>query len=73
MDITNYTTKTYEYGDYLVDIVTTDTDYESWIQAKGYGTKHIMFGMPKEQQSLEEFMNIVEANIEDYTDLCEEE
>lgn len=69
----NYTTKTYEYGDYIIDIVITDTTYESWICAKGYGTKHIMFGMPKEQQSLDEYIGIVEANIEDYTDLCGEE
>lgn len=66
MTANSYRTITYTDGDYLVDIVTTPTTYEAWICHKGYGTKNLMFGMPKDQQTRFEFMQIVEANIDDY-------
>ena len=57
---------TYECGEYLVDIVTTGDSYEAWIYRKEFGVKDLMFLVQKKQQTLDEFLEIVEANVEDY-------
>lgn len=66
-------TMTYEHEGYLVDIVTEKDNYEAWIYLKDYGDKHMMFGMPKSQQSYFEFFEIVRDSVLEYTDLIEEE
>lgn len=60
------TITTYECGEYLVDIVTTGDSYEAWIYRKEFGVKDLMFLVQKKQQTLDEFLEIVEANVEDY-------
>ena len=66
----NRRTMTYTYGkNYLVDIVTTKNEYEAWLYEKDRGMKYFMFGMPTEQQSYFEFMEITRDNVEDYIGL----
>ena len=66
MKKTPITTTTYEHRGFLVDIVTTGETYEAWLSREEYGVKSLMFGVPKEQQSLDEFLEIVEANLYEY-------
>ena len=73
MILTATKTETFIDHGYIIDIVSLRNDYEAWISCEDYGIKHLMFGMPKEQQSYKEFCDIVEANINDYKDLCDEE
>ena len=66
MKKTPTTTTTYEHRGFLVDIVTTSDCYEAWICRKDYTVKTLMFGVPKEQQTLDVFLEIVAANVEKY-------
>lgn len=64
----------YDYDDeYCIDIITTNDTYEAWLYQYNCGMKSLMFGMPIPQQSKEQFLEIVEANVEDYIPLyCDE-
>lgn len=64
-------TKTYVHHGYLIDIVANRNDYEAWIYADDMGEKHLMFGAPKCQQAYNDFLDLVQANFDDYTDLCD--
>ena len=56
--------RVYEYDDgFRVEIVIGDENYEAWLWHKNYGIKASMFGMPKSQQSYEDFLETVEATI----------
>ena len=61
---------TYKQGCHYVDIVTKEDMYEAWIYNED-SDKYFMFGMPKDQQSYFDFFEIVEANIDDYTYMCD--
>ena len=70
-EITNdaWRLETYSADDgYMVDIQEVcclDKDeYEAWLYHQDYGIKTLMFAMPVEQQSLEEFVEIVERNVD---------
>lgn len=66
---TNERTTTYTYTDnFKVDILENDTKYEAWIYHEKYGIKSLMFGMPKEQQPLSDFLEIVDGSMEEYID-----
>ena len=54
---------------YIVDIFNVDDTYEAWLYNREYGIKDLMFGMPVEQQSFDEFLEIVEANVPEYIEL----
>ena len=56
-------------GDWFVDIVTTPDNYEAYLYSKGCCIKELMFGMPIKQQSYEEFIEIVEGNVNDHTEI----
>ena len=67
MIATSNKTITYVYDDeYMIDIVTTRTTFESWIYKRDYCTKMFLFGVPKDQQPYFEFMELVKENIPDY-------
>lgn len=66
MEQVNITITTYECEEYLVDIVTTSDTYEAWIYRKECGVKNLMFSVPKEQQALDLFLDIVAVNVEEY-------
>lgn len=40
--------------------------YEAWLYCDGYGIMTYMFGGPKWQDTYAEFIDMVEANLEDY-------
>lgn len=62
-----------EYGLYYVDIIETEDTYEAWITGERSGLSSLMFGVPKEQNQRKEFMNIVEALLDEYIEMWEEE
>lgn len=66
MKQTSITTVTYEHGEFLVDIVTTSDSYEAWLYQKNYGVKFLMFGAYISLNTLEEFLETVEANLDEY-------
>lgn len=37
----------YTDGDYLIDIVEKDTEFEAWLQHKDFGVSMLMFGVRK--------------------------
>ena len=57
-------TTTYEHGEFLVDIVTTEDSYEAWICRKNYGMKALFFGVFKKQNTLDKFLELVKANLD---------
>lgn len=66
----NIITQTYEYGDWRVDVVDHDDQYEAYLYHPDFGVKDMMFGVPKSQElpegkmNLELFLKLVEANLE---------
>lgn len=70
------TTQTYSTKyDFLIDIVTKTNEYyyEAWIYHNQYGIKDLMFGIPTENQTYEEFLEIVFNNLDEYiTDYVDE-
>lgn len=64
--VTEIETATYQINDDMyVDIVINrvDGNYEAYTYKADEGVKELLFGMPMAQQSYEEFLAIVEANI----------
>lgn len=53
---------------FFVDVNTLPENYEAWIYHKEYGVKMLMFGMPKYQQSYEEFLELVDDDAATYID-----
>lgn len=78
----NVKIKTYEYaGNYRVQVIDKDDQYEAWLYHKDYGVMDMMFGWPKVQHingsdepwSLKDFLGLVEGNIDSYIELYREE
>jgi hypothetical protein len=44
----------------------TSKCYEGWIYHKDCGVKQLMFGCPIEQQTFEQFQELIEANIDEH-------
>ena len=64
-------TTTYQaYGDWYIDIVETDDEFEAWIWMEPYSHKSFMWGEPKEQScgttTRKEFMSRVKTLWSDY-------
>lgn len=67
MKKTEIKTTTYSYTkEYLVDVVETDEDYEAYIYTAENVFKLLMFGCPKEQQTKSEFLDVVDANMDEF-------
>ena len=65
IEIKNPFIRTYRVdNNYIVYIKDTDDTYEAWLQNKNYGIMSLMFGLPNEHLSLEDFITIVNNNIE---------
>lgn len=56
----------YKDGEFYIDIVELESTYEAWLSHNSYGISDLMFGVPKTQQSLHEFVELVEINLVDY-------
>ena len=65
-EIKNDIIKKFIYGDYVIYIKETSDTYESYLQNEKYGVIELMFGTPKNQQTLEEFISLVNNNIIEY-------
>lgn len=55
--------KTFEYGDYIIYIIDENFGYGCYLQNINYGIINLMFGIPKEQKTIEETISIVECNL----------
>lgn len=69
MKKSNIKTETYESGNWRIDIVTTHDKYNSidaYLYYEGYGVKDLMFGVSLNDNSKKHFLELVEANLEDY-------
>lgn len=69
----NYKTTTYKYDNhFLIDIVETNDEYESYLYDKSYGIKSLIFGMLKKDITASAFLDAVllaleiETYIDDY-------
>ena len=64
-EIKNKIIKMYEYNDYIIYIFDEDVGYGCYLQNKQYGIISLMFGLLKNQNTLEETIEIVKNNIDD--------
>ena len=70
---TRIITKTYAVSrDYVVDIVKTRDAIDAYLYKRGNTHRLYMFGTPK-VKDYDEFLNMVEANYEDYIGFLHEE
>ena len=64
----------YEEGNFWIDIVESESEFEAWLQERHCGVSSLMFGFPKEQFTDGEklvvdndfFCELVEANLDEY-------
>lgn len=72
-EIKNIATFTYDMGNnWRIDVVHKGYEIDAWIYHDAYGVKLFMFGeMTKPSTSITEFMELVEANFDDYKSLYE--
>ena len=61
----------FEYCNYYYYIFEDEENYYSYIQNKNYGILMYVYGVPKEQQSLEDFMNCY--NLDEFIQEYQEE
>ena len=74
MERTEIKIETFKYDEnYLIDVVTLKDTYEAWVYHKNYGVKSLMFGCPIEQQTYQFFLEMVEANADEYIEFYAEE
>lgn len=72
--------KVSDFSDYIVDIVEMSDEWEAWLYHKDYAVKMFMFGSLKKQElfdgpkeyDLKAFIELVDANVNDYIDVYEE-
>ena len=67
----NIKTETYNiisdiYNGFMLDIMTTKDSYHAYLFHKNIGAKSLMFGMPKVQQTHDDFINIVKNCVCEY-------
>lgn len=58
-----YKTTTYADGRFCVDIVEKEDTYEMWVYLKDYGVKEFCFGLMREDTTLDDFLDTVDANL----------
>lgn len=62
-ELENDIIKKYSYKDYVVYIKESSKEYECYIQNEYYGIINCMFGLSKEQVSLEQLIDIINDNL----------
>ncbi len=64
----------YNYNNYYYYIFKDSENYYSYIQNKNYGVLMLVYGVPKEQQTLDDFMNNynLDEYIQEYQELYED-
>lgn len=69
-EVKNDVIKKFEYGEYVIYIKDTSNDYyEAYIQNEKYGIISLMIGVYKKGSSLEDFINWLENDLDNY--ICE--
>lgn len=73
--LTNYKlTEYYEYNDeYCICIDEVEDSYEAWLFKKDYGFRTFILGLQNEQLNKDEFIDILEDNVEEYIQFYEEQ
>lgn len=66
-----YQVDEYEYNNYLIYIFEDEENYELYLQNKNYGVLALMYGVPKEQNTLEELLSCY--NLDEYIQIYQEE
>lgn len=68
----SYKTRTYEYGEYIVEIVSHDGELEAWLRRKDMGVSRYMYGV-NDSMGLAGFLSMIEGLIDDEIEYYEEE
>lgn len=70
-----YQVDEFGYCNYLVYFIENKENYEVYLQNKNYGTMMFLYGVPKEQQTLEELLNCYNFDeyIQEYQEKYEDE
>lgn len=71
MKKTNQKITRFEDGDFYIDIVESESDFEAWITEKEYGLSALMFGVPRKQADADDvsftsFCELIESNLDDH-------
>lgn len=71
MKKTNQKITRFEDGDFYIDIVESESDFEAWITKKEYGLSALMFGVPRKQDGADDvsfasFCELIESNLDDH-------
>ena len=69
MKMANRRTETYSYKNVVFVDIVSDYDkkeYSAWVYNNSDGIKSLMFSVPMGQQTYEEYIEIVKANINEY-------
>lgn len=78
IQIKNNVIGVWSHGEYTIEVCKEDEDrpglasIDAYLQKEGYGIKSHMFGVSAEE-SLDFFLELVEANLPDYIEWYEEE
>lgn len=70
-EIKNDVIKKYKYKDYYIYIQESENMFESYLQKQNNGIISFMFGVNKRNNDLEDFIYLIEVNVEDYIDSYE--
>lgn len=63
-EVKNDIIKKYEYKDYYIYIKETEESFEYYLQHKDYAVMYMMYGVDKEQNTVEELLVICMDNID---------
>lgn len=58
---------------FMVDILELPKSMEAWIYHKSCGIKSMMFGTTYEQNTMDEFLNVIEGSLEEEMDYYQEQ
>lgn len=72
-EIKNDIIKKLSYKDYVVYIKEVLESYECYLQKECYGVIDLMFGVMKEDCSLQDFEDLIFGNIEDYIEIYKQD
>ena len=69
----SYKTTTFADGDFRIDIVEKRTTYEAWIYRHKTCFKNFIYGVEKKDTTLDEFIELIEATIDEDKALYDQE
>ena len=69
----SYKTTTFADGDFRIDIVETRTEFGAWIYRHNVGTKSFIYGCQKKTTTFDEFVETIEATIDEDKEHYDEE